>query len=95
MELSLAKGGMLRLKDARDMVIEVRKGALWITEEGDTRDYYVAKGDWLRVDCDGLTIAHALERTSVTISRAAPAEQEPLWSRVRRAVLQPIAETAS
>ena len=71
MELSLAKGGMLRLKDARDMVIEVRKGALWITEEGDTRDYYVARGDWLRVDRDGLTLAHALEHTSVTISRAA------------------------
>ena len=93
MELQLARGGMLKLRDARDMVIEVRRGALWITEEGDTRDYYVAKGDWLRLDCNGLTIAHALEKTFVTISRAAPA-QEPLWDRVRRSVLQPIAETA-
>ena len=42
MELQIARGGMLKLRDARDMVIEVRRGALWITEEGDTRDYYVA-----------------------------------------------------
>ena len=93
MEMQLAKGGLLKLRDARDMVIEVRKGALWITEEGDSRDYYVAKGDWLRLDRDGLTIAHALEKTSVTISRAAPA-QEPFWSRVRRVVAEPLAGAA-
>jgi len=94
MELSIAKGGLLKLRDARDMVIEVRKGALWITEEGDAQDYYVAKGDWLRLDRDGLAIAHALEKSFVTISRAAPADAEPLWSRLRRAVLHPVAETA-
>jgi hypothetical protein len=94
MELQIARGGMLKLRDARDMVIEVRRGALWITEEGDTRDYYVAKGDWLRLDCDGLAIAHALEKTVVTLSKAAPAASEPLWSRIRRTVFTPVAETA-
>jgi hypothetical protein len=73
MEMSIARGGLLKLRDARDMVIEVHKGALWITEEGDTRDYYLAKGDWLRLDCDGLSIAQALEKSDVTISRAARA----------------------
>ena len=93
MELQIARGGMLKLRDARDMVIEVRRGALWITEEGDTRDYYVAKGDWLRLDCDGLAIAHALEKSVVTLSKAAPSS-EPFWARVRRTVFQPVAETA-
>jgi hypothetical protein len=93
MELQIARGGMLKLRDARDMVIEVRRGALWITEEGDARDYYVAKGDWLRLDCDGLAIAHALEKSVVTLSKAAPAEQ-PFWARVRRAVAMPQVETA-
>ena len=94
MELQIARGGLLKLREARDMVIEVHNGALWITEEGDSRDYYVAKGDWLRLDCDGLAIAHALEKSVVTLSKAAPAQGEPLWSRVRRAVLQPLAEIA-
>jgi hypothetical protein len=94
MELAITRGGMLKLRDARDLVVEVRKGALWITEEGDSRDYYVAKGDWLRLDCEGLAIAHALEKSVVTISRAARANDEPLWSRVRRAILQPLAEVA-
>jgi hypothetical protein len=71
MEMSISRGAMLKLRDARGMVIEVRKGALWITEEGDGRDYYVGRGDWLRLDRDGLSIAQALEKSEVTISRAA------------------------
>jgi len=30
MELQIASGGMLKLRDARDMVIEVRRGALTV-----------------------------------------------------------------
>jgi hypothetical protein len=71
MEMSISKGAMLKLRDARGMVIEVRRGSLWITEEGNARDYYVARGDWLRLDRDGLAVAQALEKSEVAISRAA------------------------
>ena len=75
MDLAMTKGSMLKIEDARGIVVEVKRGLLWLTQEGDTRDRYIAAGDWLRLDGDGLAIANALRRTIVCIAAAEGAER--------------------
>ena len=70
MDLAMPKGSMLKIEDGRGVVIEVKRGMLWLTQEGDTRDRYIGAGDWLRLDGDGLAIANALKRTLVCIAAA-------------------------
>ena len=74
MELALTKGSMLKIEDGRGIVVEVKRGMLWLTQEGDTRDRYITAGDWLRLDGDGLAIANALQRTMLSISNAEGAD---------------------
>jgi hypothetical protein len=82
MELALTKGSMLKIEDGRGMVVEVKRGMLWLTQEGDTRDRYITAGDWLRLDGDGLAIANALQRTMLSISNAEGADARlPLLTR--------------
>lgn len=82
MDLALAKGSMLKIEDGRGIVLEVKRGMLWLTQEGDTRDRYIAAGDWLRLDGDGLAIANALQRTVVCIAAAEGADSRaPLLRR--------------
>ena len=70
MDLAMTKGSMLKIEDGRGIVLEVKRGMLWLTQEGDTRDRYISAGDWLRLDGDGLAIANALQRTLVAVSSA-------------------------
>jgi hypothetical protein len=82
MDLAMAKGSMLKVEDGRGIVLEVKRGMLWITQEGDTRDRYVSAGDWLRLDGDGLAIANAVQRTVVCIAAAEGADaRAPLLTR--------------
>ena len=74
MDFAMPKGSMLRIEDGRGVVVEVKHGMLWLTQEGDTRDRYIGAGDWLRLDGDGLAIAGALKRTMVSISSAEGAD---------------------
>lgn len=74
MDLAMPKGGMLKIEAGRGIVLEVKRGMLWLTQEGDTRDRYIAAGDWLRLDGDGLAIANALRRTIVCIGAAEGAD---------------------
>ena len=90
MDLALHRGGMLKIQDGRGVVIEVKRGMLWLTQEGDPRDRYIGAGDWLRLDCDGLTIANALQRSFVTVHHV----REPLTARLRRLFFQSHAEAA-
>ena len=66
----MTKGSMLKIEDGRGIVLEVKRGMLWLTQEGDARDRYISAGDWLRLDGDGLAIANALKRTIVCIVAA-------------------------
>lgn len=73
-DLVMPKGTMLKVEDGRGVVLEVKRGLLWLTQEGDTRDRYIGAGDWLRLDGDGLAIANALQRTVVCIGAAEGAD---------------------
>ena len=77
MDFALPKGSMLKIEEGRGIVVEVKRGLLWLTQEGDTRDRYIAAGDWLRLDGDGLAIANALRRTVVCIAAAEGSDSRP------------------
>jgi hypothetical protein len=68
----MARGRMLRIHGGADRILQVQSGGLWVTQEGDRRDYYLAPGSSFRVSGDGLVLAQATRHTTVTLSGAQP-----------------------
>jgi len=64
----IARGRLLRIRDGAKRVLHVRRGALWLTQEGDRRDYYLAAGSTFRLDRDGLAVAQATRPTTVMLT---------------------------
>lgn len=56
----LAKGSLLKLRDAQGRGVAVFSGSLWITQEGDLRDIVAGAGDSVRFDRGGLVVIEAL-----------------------------------
>ena len=50
----MARGRILRIQDGAGSVVHVHSGALWLTQEGDGRDYYLGEGSALRLSGSGL-----------------------------------------
>lgn len=71
--INIARGCLIRIEDARDMQVRVDKGALWITQERDTRDVMLQAGDSFRLDRDGAALISACGRepfTLISVSRS-------------------------
>lgn len=62
--MHMARGSVARFQDGKGIVLHVREGALWITQERDARDHYVKAGESFRLDRDGTALASALRPTS-------------------------------
>jgi hypothetical protein len=71
--IAMTRGSILRVEDGRDLTLYVWEGAVWLTQEGDARDRWVGAGEWFRLDRQGAAIAHATQRTVMTI--AAPGRE--------------------
>ena len=82
--LRLARGNPLRIEDGRGMLVYVWSGGVWITQEGDRRDYYVGPGGWLRIESGGLTLVSALGDSAVALTLPDRANVEPLLARLMR-----------
>lgn len=70
--IPMTRGSILRVEDGRDLTLYVWEGAVWLTQEGDQRDRWVGAGECFRLDRQGVAIAHATQRTVVTIAAPAP-----------------------
>lgn len=70
--IPMTRGSILRVDDGRDLTLYVWEGAVWLTQEGDPRDRYVGPGEWFRLDRHGVAIAHATQRTVLTIAAPTP-----------------------
>ena len=70
--LGMTRASVLRIEDGRDMVIYVWEGGLWLTQEGDRRDRWLGAGDWFRVERDGVTLAQATERSTISLTAPRP-----------------------
>ena len=70
--LGMTRASVLRIEDGRDMVIYVWEGGLWLTQERDHRDRWLGAGDWFRVERDGVTLAQATERSTISLTAPQP-----------------------
>ena len=64
----MRRGSILRVENGRDMVITVLEGELWLTQERDRRDRYLAAGQSFRLDRPGVAIAHAMKHAVVSLA---------------------------
>ena len=54
--ISLDRGSLVRIENARNMRLRVESGAVWITQESDTRDVMLRSGQSFQLDRGGLTL---------------------------------------
>ena len=66
--LGMARGASLRIDDGAGMLVYVWEGELWVTQEGDARDYFVSPGRWFRVERDGTALVYATRRSHLTLT---------------------------
>lgn len=70
--IAMTRGSILRVEGGRDLTLYVWEGAVWLTQEGDPRDRYVGPGEWFRLDRQGVAVAHATQRTVMSITAPIP-----------------------
>ena len=68
--LSLEAGQLFTLDDARGTRIQSREGTLWITEEGEPRDFVVGPGEAFFVTRPGRTLVQAVAPARVALRGA-------------------------
>jgi hypothetical protein len=71
--MDLARGSNVRIEDGAGILVYVWEGELWVTQEGDRRDYFVTPGRWFRLERNGASLLHATRRSHVTLTAPTPA----------------------
>jgi hypothetical protein len=70
--IAMTRGSLLRVEDGRDLLVYVWAGSIWLTQEGEARDRYLAAGEWFRLDRNGVAIAYSMRRTVLSLTAPAP-----------------------
>lgn len=70
---SLATGEILRIEAPRGLEVRCESGHLWITEEAQPDDVWLAPGQRVRLVGSGLALLEAKGAARLTISRLAEA----------------------
>ena len=65
--IDMAAGELLRLEGARGMEVRCEAGHLWITEEAQPDDVWLAPGQRVRLAGDGLALVEAKQRARVRV----------------------------
>ena len=71
--MDMARGTTVRIQDGAGILVYVWEGELWVTQEGDGRDYFVTPGTWFRIERDGGSLLCATRRTHATLTSPTPA----------------------
>lgn len=66
--LSLAPRQLVDLDDARDTVVRVTRGRVWLTQDGDPADHVLDAGDTWAIERNGRTIVEAQTSSLVDLS---------------------------
>jgi DUF2917 family protein len=69
----MPRGSLLLIEHGRGMQIELWDGELWITQEGDDRDYIIGPGARFRLDREGVALANGLKAARITLTAPVPA----------------------
>lgn len=86
-DLILPRDATMLVTHGRGLLIFVRLGMVWITQQGDRLDTVLGPGQWFRIDRGGLAVIGALHGASVTIS--APLGLRPRW---RMTIVPPLVQ---
>ena len=65
--IQLTKGNLISLPDAEGSTVAVLWGSVWLTQDGDSRDYEVNSGESFTIRGDGLVLISAFENTALTV----------------------------
>jgi len=74
----------VRIEDGRGVLLRVSEGAVWLTQEGDPLDRYLPAGTAFRLDRDGLALAQATSRSTITFTTARGPARASLAARLLR-----------
>ena len=66
-DLSLVRGSMLRIDDGQEILVAVRDGRVWITQEREQRDVVLEAGDLFTITRGGATLLEALRNSVFTL----------------------------
>jgi Protein of unknown function (DUF2917) len=77
--LSLPKGGVSVFSDATSTQIRCEAGALWVTQDNDTRDIVIQAGEQFQPDRRGNVVVYALEQSSLSIAPAQEQRTVSVW----------------
>jgi hypothetical protein len=83
-ELHLEAREVIRLYDPVGARIECVRGALWITQDRDFEDHFLAANDALTLDRRGLALIHAQQPSEIVVFE--PAARAPMRARIARSV---------
>jgi len=78
-ELHLGHRETIGLRDATGTLVQCLRGVLWITQNGDRKDYFLGAGETLKLDRAGLALIHAAEAADFALFAPPP----PLLVRTR------------
>lgn len=70
--LTLEPGQVVSLDDACGALIEPNGGRVWVTLEGERRDFVLRPGQTMQVCRAGRTVVQAVERVGVTLREGVP-----------------------
>jgi len=87
--LSLARDGLVAIRDGQGTRVVCHAGSLWITQECDVKDAVITDGESFTVNHPGLTLVTGLSASELTIVEPRAATQSQPWQRARRNKLQP------
>ena len=67
--MKLTKGMLLRVRDAAGTVVVCLEGMVWLTEEGDAADHFLACGQRHRIAGDGVVVLEALHDAHLDVQQ--------------------------
>ena len=70
---ALPRGSLLLIEHGRGVEIELWDGELWVTQEGDRRDYLIGPGTRFRLEREGIVLANSLKGARITLTAPVPA----------------------
>lgn len=76
--IGLPRGKTLRIQDGRGALLYVREGEVWLTQEGDTKDYVLGAGESLRLERDGVALVYSFRRSVLGMTRRRERSASPL-----------------
>lgn len=89
-QFQLIDGQSVGLPEIKGTQVQVLRGALWVTQEGDRRDLLLHDNDFLEIERDGVTVLQALGPTRFQVAERRPktAPAVSRWKALGMAVMR-------